>query len=66
LYTDGVTEAMDTEGHMFGEERLRRFLGDHCRAETEHMATALEEALAAFTSAPAPSDDITFVIARRV
>jgi sigma-B regulation protein RsbU (phosphoserine phosphatase) len=66
LYTDGVTEAMDAERRMFGEERLRRFLGDHCRAKTEHMATALEEELTTFTGAAAPSDDITFVIARRV
>jgi sigma-B regulation protein RsbU (phosphoserine phosphatase) len=66
LYTDGVTEAMDAERHMFGEERLRRFLDAHCHAETEAMATALEETLTAFTGGAAPSDDITFVIARRM
>lgn len=65
LYTDGVTEAMDARNRMFGEERLRRILLDHRQASAEDMAEAVERALTAFAGAAAPSDDITFVIARR-
>jgi sigma-B regulation protein RsbU (phosphoserine phosphatase) len=66
LYTDGVSEAMDAHNRQFGEERLRRILLDNRHASAEDMAEAIEQALTAFTGEAAPSDDITFVIARRV
>ena len=66
LYTDGLSEAMDIEHCMFGEERLRRALLDHCHASAEDIAEALEQAVNAFAGATPPSDDITFVIARYV
>jgi serine phosphatase RsbU (regulator of sigma subunit) len=57
---------MDKEHCMFGEERLRRALLDHCHASAEDIAEALEQAVNAFAGATPPSDDITFVIARCV
>jgi serine phosphatase RsbU (regulator of sigma subunit) len=57
---------MDMEHCMFGEERLRRVLLDHCHASAEDIAEALEQAVNAFAGATPPSDDITFVIARYV
>jgi sigma-B regulation protein RsbU (phosphoserine phosphatase) len=66
LYTDGVSEAMDPESRMFGEERLRRVLLDRPDAPAEALAAALEEALAAFTGPSARSDDVTFVVVRRL
>ena len=65
LYTDGVTEAMDAQHQEFGEERLRRVILDNRRATAAEMAAALERALADFIGPTTPSDDITFVIARR-
>jgi sigma-B regulation protein RsbU (phosphoserine phosphatase) len=66
LYTDGISEAMDMHGNLFGEERLRQVLLDNRQASTEAIAQAVEGAVTAFTGAAARSDDITFVIARRV
>jgi sigma-B regulation protein RsbU (phosphoserine phosphatase) len=66
LYTDGISEAMDVHGNLFGEERLRKVLLDNRQASTEAMAQVLEGAVTAFTGAAARSDDITFVIARRM
>jgi sigma-B regulation protein RsbU (phosphoserine phosphatase) len=66
LYTDGISEAMDINGNLFGEERLRQVLLDNRQASTEAIAEAVERAVTAFTGAAARSDDITFVIARRV
>ncbi|MEJ2558851.1 MAG: SpoIIE family protein phosphatase [Anaerolineae bacterium] len=66
LYTDGVSEAMDAHNREFGRERLRRVLLDNCQAPAEDVAEAIEQALTAFTGEAAPSDDITFVIARRL
>ncbi len=65
LYTDGVTEAMDAQQREFGEERLQRVLMAHCGASAEALAAALESALVDFLGGAAPSDDITFVIAKR-
>ncbi|UCC89478.1 MAG: SpoIIE family protein phosphatase, partial [Anaerolineales bacterium] len=66
LYTDGVNEAMDAGGGVFGEERLRQVLLEKRQARVEDMAEALEAALTNFTGGVARSDDITFVIARRL
>jgi len=66
LYTDGVSEAMNTQHEMFDEERLRRVLLDNRQASAEEIAEELEGALAAFTGLVTPSDDITYVIARRM
>jgi sigma-B regulation protein RsbU (phosphoserine phosphatase) len=66
LYTDGVSEAMDARNREFGKERLRRVLLDNRQAAAEDVAEAIEQALTAFTGEAAPSDDITFVIARRL
>lgn len=66
LYTDGVSEAMDAHNREFGKERLRRVLLENRQALAEDMAEALEQALTAFTGEAAPSDDITFVIVRRL
>jgi sigma-B regulation protein RsbU (phosphoserine phosphatase) len=66
LYTDGVTEAIDAHLREFGEDRLRRVLLDNAGASAEDMAAVLEESITAFTGAAAPSDDITYVIAKRV
>ena len=66
LYTDGVTEAMDMDKREFGEERLRRILLNTRQASAERMAEALEEAVTNFTGAASPSDDITYLIVKRV
>ena len=66
LYTDGVTEALNTAEQEFGEERLRRLLLDHRDASAEDIASALGRAVAAFAGEAAPSDDVTFVIAKRL
>jgi len=66
MYTDGVTEALDAHGREFGEERLQRLVLDQCAAPAATIASALEQALAAHIGGGAPSDDITFLIARRL
>jgi sigma-B regulation protein RsbU (phosphoserine phosphatase) len=66
LYTDGVSEAMSAAREEFGEERIGRVLIENAHASAEDLAMALERALSAHIGARAPSDDITFVIAKRV
>ena len=51
LYTDGVTEAMNTKGELFGERRL-------C-AEIASGAGRVREAIAEFVGSAEQSDDLT-------
>ena len=65
LYTDGVTDATDSQGQEFGEERLQRLILEKRRAPVQEIVAALEHALGAFVGASSPFDDITIVVARR-
>jgi serine phosphatase RsbU (regulator of sigma subunit) len=61
LYTDGITEAANSRGELFGTERLRGLL----LAGAEDYATFLDElfrALRAFGAADPPLDDCTAMV----
>jgi len=64
LYTDGVTEAMDKDGALFGEERLldtlKRFEGLNARS----MSVGVRRAITDFTLDAEQSDDITMLTMR--
>jgi sigma-B regulation protein RsbU (phosphoserine phosphatase) len=66
LYTDGVTEAMDSEQAEFGMDRLLAVVSDNNNASAEELATAIETAVDEFTSSALPFDDFTLLIARRL
>ncbi len=66
LYTDGLTEAFNLEGDMFGEERLLRALGWQASASADDMIKAVESALDDFAGNAPPSDDLTMLAVRRV
>lgn len=64
LYTDGVTEAMNAAGDMYGEERLAGLIHDAvggCRKMTEFLIADIKR----FAAGTEPSDDITIVMLRR-
>jgi serine phosphatase RsbU (regulator of sigma subunit) len=48
LYTDGVVDARATNGDRFGEERLRAAVDAAAGGSAEAMATAVDQAVAAF------------------
>jgi serine phosphatase RsbU (regulator of sigma subunit) len=64
LYTDGVTEAFDTDGREFGEERLVEALRRHRSRPTDALLGALVDEVRAF-SPHEQHDDLTLVVARR-
>ncbi len=66
FYTDGITDALNVRGEEFGEARLRQVLLTHRQAPVDTIATAVVEAVSAFTGTGAPFDDITLVVAKRV
>ena len=63
MYTDGVTEAMDKEDNLFGEERLEKVL---CSDGHNYIASKIThrilDEVAGFTRGAEPSDDITILV----
>lgn len=63
LYTDGVTEAMDMNGNLFGEERLTKML-----AAKEHgfvvsrVTQNILESIEGFAKGAEQADDITILV----
>jgi sigma-B regulation protein RsbU (phosphoserine phosphatase) len=63
LYTDGVTEAMDKDGNLFGDQRLEDVLSNpgHDYVVKEITRCILEN-MAEFTKNAEQSDDITMLV----
>ena len=64
LYTDGVTEAMDIDGNLFGEERLVKTLLRYTGMNARSISVGVRRAITDFTLDAAQSDDITMVTMR--
>jgi sigma-B regulation protein RsbU (phosphoserine phosphatase) len=58
LFTDGITEAMDPAGDLFGEPRLEAVLGPLSVAPPRTVVEGVLAAVRAFEGAAPQSDDI--------
>jgi phosphoserine phosphatase RsbU/P len=65
LYTDGVTEALNAEGELYGDQRFESFLTKRVDLSPDSMCEQVRRELAAYTAATEQSDDITLVGIRR-
>jgi hypothetical protein len=61
LYTDGVTEAQDDSGEMFGEERLVEVVRHACRKGAADVVASVMTAVERYQSDHELGDDITLV-----
>ncbi|MBQ9547852.1 MAG: SpoIIE family protein phosphatase [Bacteroidales bacterium] len=59
LYTDGLTEAENTEHELFGEERMRSVL--HTRRPAQEQMNAERQAVSEFVGDAPQSDDLTML-----
>jgi serine phosphatase RsbU (regulator of sigma subunit) len=59
LYTDGVTEAMNQQHELFGEERLQIEVEPYQGLTVQAMVKALCQAVYTFTDGAPQSDDLT-------
>jgi len=66
LYTDGVTEALDSKNELFGEERLMDALKVAPSSEPHSMCMVVRAAVAAFSEGVPQADDITVLAVRYV
>lgn len=61
-YTDGVTEALNTSGEEFGEERLRETLAAAADLSAEEIGRAIRRRIQEWSAGAPQHDDLTFVV----
>ncbi len=64
LFTDGVTEAMNEESDLFGEERLSRTLTEQIHLAPDDLKQRILGDVEAFAGAAEQHDDMTIVLLR--
>jgi sigma-B regulation protein RsbU (phosphoserine phosphatase) len=60
--TDGIWEAVNSEGEMFGKERFRNIIKQNATAGSGDILNAVYSELNLFTRGQKSEDDITLVI----
>ena len=65
LYTDGLTEAEDTEGRLLGEDAVRAALGSAPSLEPAAIRARLLDCVTRHRAGAAASDDLTVLVLRR-
>jgi sigma-B regulation protein RsbU (phosphoserine phosphatase) len=66
VYSDGLTEAENPAGEMFGEERVIDLIRRNAPSGSEQLYGAVLSAIQEFTKGRAQTDDITIIIAQHV
>jgi len=61
LYTDGVTEAFNRDGTVYGDDRLEQFIREHPDAGPEELVKGILLDVNDHSSGIRPSDDITLL-----
>lgn len=62
LYTDGVTEATNSDNQLYGEKRLSDFLNGHSGEEAENILNDLKSDIYKFQGDAPQFDDITMLM----
>jgi sigma-B regulation protein RsbU (phosphoserine phosphatase) len=62
LYTDGITEARNLAGDLFGVERLKALIQGHGNESADDIGNLITQEVSAFQSGREQADDIALVI----
>ena len=63
LYSDGITEAMNINGELYGDERFEEIIRARCQGLMPASAAGvIMEDVTAFANTPERSDDITLLV----
>jgi sigma-B regulation protein RsbU (phosphoserine phosphatase) len=65
IYSDGVPEAMNKNGELFGEERLASVLADSHHDAPEAIIERIVAAIEEYAGTTPQSDDVTIVVVKR-
>jgi phosphoserine phosphatase RsbU/P len=60
--TDGIWEAFNPEGEMFGKARFREVVRRHAQASAANILSAVFDTLGQFTRGQKTADDVTLVV----
>jgi sigma-B regulation protein RsbU (phosphoserine phosphatase) len=63
-YSDGLTDAEDASGEMFGEMRIKQIIQNEAPSGAEKVQSAILRAVEEFTGGRTQTDDITLMIAQ--
>lgn len=66
IYSDGVSEAMNSLDEEFGEDRLMQIVQPHLHRPAAEIAQAVLSGVESFVAGAVQNDDITLVVARVV
>ena len=61
LYTDGVTEAQNSNLQLFGDDRLHNVLNENTDKTPKELLTAVHEAVTTYIDGAEQSDDLTML-----
>jgi len=64
LFSDGVTEAMDPDEHMYGVARIGEVLAGRNGASLEQLQKSILDSVQSFTRGASQRDDITLLLIR--
>lgn len=64
IFSDGVTEARDSEGELFGETRLMDLLGGCAREEPQEVCGRVMAEVRNYAGAAPQADDLTLTVLR--
>ena len=62
LYTDGITEAMNETGELFGDEALARVIANHHTLDAAGIRERVLREVRAFVGDAEPHDDMTLIV----
>jgi serine phosphatase RsbU (regulator of sigma subunit) len=65
FFTDGVTEARNSDGEFYGDERLEQVIKSRDWLSAGNLLEAIVENVDLFTTGTPPADDLTVVVMRR-
>jgi serine phosphatase RsbU (regulator of sigma subunit) len=65
VYSDGLTDAQNQQGEMFGEERLLKIIGQEAPSGSHALERRLLKAIDEFARDMPQTDDITFVVVEK-
>ena len=62
LYTDGITEAMNADGDLFGDARLGRIIEEHGHFDAAELRERILREIEAFVDGADQHDDMTMIL----
>jgi serine phosphatase RsbU (regulator of sigma subunit) len=62
LYTDGISEAMDPDGDLFGDARLQQLVEQHAHLPSDQLRERILREVQAFVGPADQHDDMTMIL----